>query len=47
MRIIHVAQFLGIGGLEKIVYHIALEQQKRGHHVEIYFYVYDRTGVKF
>lgn len=47
MRIIHVAQFLGIGGLEKIVYHIALEQQKRGHDVAIYIYDYERTWVEF
>lgn len=47
MRIIHVAQFLGIGGLEKIIYHIAHEQQKRGHHVEIYIYDYERTWVQF
>lgn len=47
MRIIHVAQFLGIGGLEKIVYHIAREQQSRGHNVEIYIYDYERTWVEF
>lgn len=47
MRIIHVAQFLGIGGLEKIIYHIALEQMKRGHQVEIYIYDYERTWVEF
>ena len=47
MRIIHVAQFLGIGGLEKIVFHLALEQQKRGHHVEIYIYDHERTWVDF
>jgi glycosyltransferase involved in cell wall biosynthesis len=47
MRIIHVAQFLGIGGLEKIIYHIALEQQKRGHLVEIYIYDHERTWVQF
>lgn len=47
MKIIHVAQFLGIGGLEKIIYHIALEQQKRGHTVEIYIYDHDRTWVEY
>lgn len=47
MRIIHVAQFLGIGGLEKIIYHIALEQQSRGHEVAIYIYDHDRTWVEF
>ncbi|QDK40841.1 hypothetical protein DOM21_05090 [Bacteriovorax stolpii] len=47
MRIVHVAQFLGIGGLEKIVYHLALEQQKRGHTVDIYIYDHERTWVDF
>lgn len=47
MRIIHVAQFLGIGGLEKIIYHIALEQQAQGHQVEIYIYDHERTWVEF
>ncbi|MBC7428216.1 MAG: glycosyltransferase family 4 protein [Bacteriovorax sp.] len=47
MKIIHVAQFLGIGGLEKIVYHLALEQQRRGHIVEIYIYDYERTWVEY
>ncbi|MGZ3806600.1 MAG: glycosyltransferase family 4 protein [Bacteriovorax sp.] len=47
MKIIHVAQFLGIGGLEKIIYHLALEQQARGHHVEIYIYDYEQTWVEF
>ena len=47
MRIIHVAQFLGIGGLEKIVYHLAHEQQNRGHDVEIYIYDHERTWVEY
>ncbi len=47
MRIIHVAQFLGIGGLEKIIYHLALEQQKRGHTVAVYIYDYERTWVEY
>lgn len=47
MRIIHVAQFLGIGGLEKIVFHLALEQKKRGHDVEIYIYDHERTWVDY
>lgn len=47
MRIIHVAQFLGIGGLEKIVYHLALEQKRRGHDVKIYIYDYERTWVEY
>ncbi len=47
MRIIHVAQFLGIGGLEKIVYHLAHEQKRRGHDVEIYIYDHERTWVEY
>lgn len=47
MKIIHVAQFLGIGGLEKIVYHLALEQQAQGHDVSIYVYDYERSWVEF
>ena len=47
MKIIHVAQFLGIGGLEKIVYHLALEQQALGHDVSIYIYDHERTWVEF
>lgn len=47
MRIVHVAQFLGIGGLEKIIYHLALEQQKQGHQVSVYIYDHDRTWVDF
>lgn len=42
-----MAQFLGIGGLEKIVYHLALEQKRRGHDVEIYIYDYERTWVEY
>ncbi|MDO9182053.1 MAG: glycosyltransferase family 4 protein [Bacteriovorax sp.] len=47
MRIIHVAQFLGIGGLEKIIYHLAHEQQNRGHSVQIYIYDHERTWVDY
>ena len=47
MKIIHVAQFLGIGGLEKIVYHLALEQKAQGHDVQIYIYDYEQTWVPF
>ncbi|MDD4976087.1 MAG: glycosyltransferase family 4 protein [Bacteriovorax sp.] len=47
MKIIHVTQFLGVGGLEKIIYHLALEQQKRGHNIAVYIYDYDRSWVDF
>jgi glycosyltransferase involved in cell wall biosynthesis len=47
MKIIHVAQFLGIGGLEKIIFHLAKEQIKAGHVVEIYIYDYERSWVSY
>lgn len=47
MNIIHVTQFLGIGGLEKIIYHLALEQQARGHRVKVYVYDYEQTWVDY
>ena len=47
MKIIHITQFLGIGGLEKIIYHLIGEQQKLGHDVSLYVYDYDREWVPF
>lgn len=47
MKIIHVTQFLGIGGLEKIICQLALEQQKRGHEVSIYVYDYEQSWVEY
>lgn len=47
MKIIHVTQFLGIGGLEKIIYHIIPEQISLGHDVSLYVYDYDQEWVPF
>jgi glycosyltransferase involved in cell wall biosynthesis len=47
MKIVHVTQFLGIGGLEKIIYHIIPEQMSLGHEVSLYVYDYDREWVPF
>lgn len=47
MKIVHVTQFLGIGGLEKIIYHIIPEQVSLGHEVSLYVYDYDREWVPF
>jgi glycosyltransferase involved in cell wall biosynthesis len=47
MKIIHVTQFLGIGGLEKIIFHLILEQKKAGHQVQLYVYDYDRDWVDY
>lgn len=47
MKIIHVTQFLGIGGLEKILFHLILEQKKMGHTVDLYVYDHDREWVEY
>lgn len=47
MKIIHVTQFLGIGGLEKILLHLILEQKKMGHTVDLYVYDYDRDWADY
>ena len=47
MKIVHVTQFLGIGGLEKIIYHIIPEQMAAGHEVSLYVYDYDQEWVPF
>lgn len=47
MNIIHVAQFLGIGGLEKIIFHLAIKQQQMGHTVSVYIYDHERSWVDF
>lgn len=47
MKIMHVTQFLGIGGLEKIIYHIILEQMSQGHEVSLYVYDHDQEWVSF
>jgi glycosyltransferase involved in cell wall biosynthesis len=46
MRIIHITQFLGIGGLEKVLYSLALEQIKLGHIVEVIVYDHDKRWVE-
>ena len=47
MKIIHVAQFLGIGGLEKILFHLAKAQIKDGHDVNVYVYDHERSWVPY
>lgn len=47
MKITHVAQYLGVGGLEKIIFHLALEQQRQGHDVSVYIYDELRTWVDY
>ncbi|MBP9680340.1 MAG: glycosyltransferase family 4 protein [Bacteriovorax sp.] len=47
MKIIHVTQFLGIGGLEKIIFHLILEQMAQGHDVALYVYDHDREWLPY
>ena len=47
MKILHVLQFLGIGGLERIVLSLALTQQQMGHKVSLYVYDYEQTWVPY
>ena len=47
MKILHVAQFLGIGGLEKIILHLVTEQIKQGHEVTVYIYDWEQAWVPF
>lgn len=45
MKILHVCQFLGVGGLEKVLYSLIKEQVKLGHVVEVVVYDHDRRWV--
>ncbi len=47
MKIAHVTQFLGVGGLEKVIFLLAKEQMAQGHEVELYVYDYDRSWVDY
>lgn len=46
MRIIHLCQFLGVGGLEQVLYLLIKEQLKLGHKVEVIVYDRDRRWVE-
>ena len=46
MKITHVCQFLGVGGLEKVLLSLAKEQVRLGHEVEVLVYDYDKRWVK-
>jgi len=45
LKILHIAQFLGIGGLEKVLLLLAQEQAKHRHQVDIYIYDSNRDWV--
>lgn len=42
----HICQFLGVGGLEKVLYSLIKEQIKLGHQVEVVVYDFDRSWVE-
>ena len=45
MKVVHICQFLGVGGLEKVLYLLIKEQLKAGHHVELIVYDYEQAWV--
>lgn len=46
MKIMHICQFLGVGGLEKVLYSLIKEQVKLGHEVEVVVYDHNRRWVE-
>lgn len=46
IRILHVTQFLGIGGLEKVLLMLMIEQIKAGHTVKLIVYDYEQAWVE-
>ena len=46
MRILHVCQFLGIGGLEQVLFLLAQEQIALGHEVHLVVYDHDQRWVE-
>lgn len=47
MKILHILQFLGIGGLERIVLSLCQKQQEMGFIVSVYVYDYEQSWVEF
>lgn len=47
MKILHILQFLGIGGLERIVFSLCQKQQEMGLQVAIYVYDYEQSWVQY
>ena len=47
LKILHVTQFLGIGGLEKILMLLIKEQTKANHQVELLVYDHEQTWVEY
>ncbi|MCO4755600.1 MAG: glycosyltransferase, partial [Bacteriovoracaceae bacterium] len=46
MKIVHICQFLGVGGLERVLLSLCQEQLKRGDSVELVVYDTDRRWVQ-
>jgi glycosyltransferase involved in cell wall biosynthesis len=46
LKILHICQFLGIGGLEKVLYLLIKEQIEFGHEVSIVVYDWEKTWVE-
>ena len=46
MKIAHILQFLGVGGLEKVLFLLIKEQQKAGHDITVYVYDYEQSWVQ-
>lgn len=47
LKILHLAQFLGVGGLEKVLFLLINEQIKAGHEVELVVYDYEQSWVEY
>lgn len=47
MKIAHILQFLGIGGLEKVLLLLIKEQIKAGHDVTVFVYDYEQSWVDY
>jgi glycosyltransferase involved in cell wall biosynthesis len=47
LRILHLTQFLGVGGLEKVLFILINEQLKAGHEVELVVYDYEQSWVEY
>lgn len=46
LKILHLTQFLGVGGLEKVLFLLIQEQLKAGHEVELVVYDYEQAWVE-
>lgn len=47
LKIAHILQFLGVGGLEKVLLLLIQEQLKAGHDITVYVYDYNKEWVEY